>query len=82
VTFVKFLGVIIDEELTWKNHIINYFVRKNAMINVICSLITKMKKFEYSITCSTVGDYYRLHGFVHVHVNCARVDLCMSREWK
>jgi hypothetical protein len=40
--------------VTLEGERLNILVRKNATINVICSLIKKMKKFEYSITGNDV----------------------------
>jgi hypothetical protein len=40
--------------ITLEGERLDILVRKNATINVICSLIKKMKKFEYSITGNDV----------------------------
>ena len=58
VTHVKFLGVIIDQNLTWKNHI------NSVLKNIIkaTALIAKLRHFKNRNTLKLI---YYMHWFIH-----------------
>jgi hypothetical protein len=64
--------------VTLEGEQLNILVQKNATINVICSLIKKKKKFEYSITGNDVvpqnmiGDIFLGHP---VYINLITFEL-------
>ena len=82
VNFTKSLGVLIDENLTWSNHI-------NAITKKISSGIGSIKRISYCVSPATLHTIY--HGLVQSHFdycsivwgNCAKTSyLTNYRDFK
>ena len=64
VNFTKSLGVLIDENLTWSNHI-------NAITKKISSSIGSIKRISHCVPLATLHTIY--HGLIQLHFDYCSV---------